>query len=615
MSTPRKRFRVVLLLALLALAAIATPAQGATWSNVPTLAPEGFSESTLSDVSCASPSFCIAVGIADDGIEENGAPSNGGAFSEIWDGASWRSVPTADRAGAGGALLSVSCVSPSFCVAVGATHSTGRYAVGKGGFYGQARALVEIWDGTAWKVASPPAGALFHSGLNGVDCTGASFCVAVGAHSPNGRTSDDALVETWDGRAWKVRATPFVARHGSPLFGVSCASADSCMAVGEYNANQLNGVGEGEALAEHWNGRRWSIGHPPVGRLYFPDLKEVACPSRSLCIAIGLYATSQNSTAPGPLVERWRSGHWRRVTAGLPKMSSLFGIACPGMNRCVAVGRLDSAFWLESDRPKPLLLNWAGSRWTREKTPLVPSTRSEEPNAVLLGPSLFGISCPAAGGCTAVGSQPSGDVSSPLVLSTATSFAEPTPALPAPRISAAPGTTTTSRTARLEFGSSSAGATFECRLTGDGVGAALSGWASCESPKTYTHLPPGTKRFSVRAVLGTERSAATTREWTVLEPGAPQPVVLPVVGDHANFHATCPLGERCHERVVVQAGGKELAHGTYSVAAHADRAVQIALTGAGRAALAHRGQVAATLVLENLHTHRRATVAVLLVRR
>jgi hypothetical protein len=200
-------------------------------------------------------------------------------------------------------------------------------------------------------------------------------------------------------------------------------------------------------------------------------------------------------------------------------------------------------------------------------------------------------------------------------LSTSESFAAPIPAVPAPRITAAPAPTTTARAARLEFESSLAGASFECRLDGEGVGAALSRWSPCTSPQRYPHLSSGQKRFSVRAVVGAGRSAATSREWTILKPGLPRPIVLPVVGGRATFHATCPLAERCRERVTLKAGGKQLGRGGYSIAAGTDEHVQISLTATGRRLLAHRTQVAATLVIENLHTHKRAEVPVLLVRR
>ena len=612
MSTPRKMIRAVLLLALLTTAAIATPAEAATWSTVPTLAPEGFSESALAGVSCTSPEFCVAVGTADSGGEEFETPANVGAFSEIWDGSSWRAVPTADAAGAGGELVSVSCVSPSFCVAVGAADSEGRLVSLVGAGYAGGRALVETWNGSVWSIVPTPAGAAALSILNGVSCVSTSFCVAVGSRATGQGSIGTAMVEVWNGSRWKQQGTPSEKGWlGNPLLGVSCASQDACIAVGGYGSG---GKGAGSPLAERWNGRRWSVERLSASR---PSglLVGVDCKGRYACLAVGGALKSNGSVAGSPFAEVRRAGRWRRITAGLPKYGLLEGVSCIGVNRCVAVGRFESAFSLKADRPEPMILDWDGSRWAREPIPPVPSLKTKSGFPDLLAPALLGLSCPAQGGCTAVGVQGLAGTYAPLVQGTTESFAEPTPALPTPRITAGPDATTTARTARLEFVSGTAGVGFECRLTGEGVGAALSHWAPCGSPRSYPHLPPGQKRFSVRAVLGTERSAAAVREWTILEPGAPRPLVLPVVGRRASFHATCPLAERCQERVVVKAGGKELARGAYSIPAHADRQVEIGLTATGERLLADRSQLAATLVLENLHTHRRAEVAVLLERR
>ena len=51
--------------------------------------------------------------------------------------------------GASPVLAAVSCASPTFCVAVGSTHAPGRQYVA--GFLGRgsARAVVEVWNGTA----------------------------------------------------------------------------------------------------------------------------------------------------------------------------------------------------------------------------------------------------------------------------------------------------------------------------------------------------------------------------------------------------------------------------------------------------------------------------------
>jgi len=84
-----------------------------------------------------------------------------------------------------GSLFSVSCASPSDCVAVGAyARSTGVNAT-----------LIEQWQGTAWPVVSHPNPTPSKgSGLFGIDCRVPATCVAVGDNAPTVST-ESTLVE------------------------------------------------------------------------------------------------------------------------------------------------------------------------------------------------------------------------------------------------------------------------------------------------------------------------------------------------------------------------------------------------------------------------------------
>jgi hypothetical protein len=50
---------------------------------------------------------------------------------------------------------------------------------------------------------------------------------------------------------WTITPSPGTGQGSVGLWAVSCPTATSCMAVGWY-AN-------GRALAEHWNGSKWSV--------------------------------------------------------------------------------------------------------------------------------------------------------------------------------------------------------------------------------------------------------------------------------------------------------------------------------------------------------------------
>jgi hypothetical protein len=117
--------------------------------------------------------------------------------------------------------------------------------------------LVESWDGTAWSVDPSPTPGTY-GGLSGVSCSSARSCAAVGNYSHGTGSGSSGLgqplVESWDGTAWSVVPTPRPAV--AYLYGVSCSSARSCQAVGDYAGNR----GLSQTLVESWDGTAWSVG-------------------------------------------------------------------------------------------------------------------------------------------------------------------------------------------------------------------------------------------------------------------------------------------------------------------------------------------------------------------
>ena len=95
--------------------------------------------------------------------------------------------------------------------------------------------LAERWNGTSWTIQSTPnpTGALECSYLQGVSCTSATACTAVGSYANSAGNTGDA------GRALErhqlddpAHPQPGRRRSGSYLEGVSCTSATACTAVG-----------------------------------------------------------------------------------------------------------------------------------------------------------------------------------------------------------------------------------------------------------------------------------------------------------------------------------------------------------------------------------------------
>jgi DNA-binding beta-propeller fold protein YncE len=82
---------------------------------------------------------------------------------------------------------------------------------------------------------------------------------------------------------------------------------------------------------------------------------------------------------------------------------------------------------------------------------------------------------------------------------------------PNTRIVGGPPTTTSSRTARFTFTSTDRGSEFQCRPDW------RKGWASCDSPASYTNLRPGRHSFVVRAIdmVGNIDPSPATKVWTI----------------------------------------------------------------------------------------------------
>jgi len=89
-----------------------------------------------------------------------------------------------------------------------------------------------------------------------VSCATSINCFAVGV--ANVRT----LIEHWRGSKWvRVKSpNPAVAKSAA-LRSVFCLSPRACWAVGASVKQEV--TGPDSTLAEHWNGRRWSIVRTP----------------------------------------------------------------------------------------------------------------------------------------------------------------------------------------------------------------------------------------------------------------------------------------------------------------------------------------------------------------
>jgi hypothetical protein len=331
---------------------------GRTWGLQRAAAPAGATTNVLSAVSCVSASFCEAVGEHGNNV---GTQSN---LAEVWNGTTWQIQRTPNPGSPFGpptnVLEDVSCVSTSFCEAVGngpdgmaalgwnGTSWQVQNRPGNGGFQSRvscpsvtfcmsidANGQVDTWNGTSWGAGTNLTG---FSPVDGLSCVSASFCEVVGG----GPAGESAAV--WNGSTWTDQATP--GGTGEALIAVTCLTASSCEAVGEL-VNQGNPV----TLAEVWNGSAWTIQPTPNPSLSMGSvLNGLSCTSVSACTAVG-----QDQTGSfGPfrtLAEVWDGTTWslrstpNHVNAG---QNILNGVSCGASRMCSAVGQTQNAIGIQA---------------------------------------------------------------------------------------------------------------------------------------------------------------------------------------------------------------------------------------------------------------------------
>jgi hypothetical protein len=190
----------------------------------------------LLDVACGSTTNCVAVG---DGTTEGDVLPE----AATWNGTTWKIARPPDRS-IRAEYTTDSCVG-AFCLAVGCCTSGGH----GGGV------ITTTYDATTGSWTSRPSGQSVHS------CDW--LCYPAGSLSC-GSSVNCMELATYGNLAWngtKLNAAPSVsAGKGSGLGAVSCGKS-YCLAVGHRTVN-----GAVRTLAELWNGKSWKIlATPAVG--------------------------------------------------------------------------------------------------------------------------------------------------------------------------------------------------------------------------------------------------------------------------------------------------------------------------------------------------------------
>jgi hypothetical protein len=419
----------------------------------------------LRAISCL-PSLCVAGDSAGNVVTTN----DPAATSPTW------SAPV--LVDSGHSIMGISCPATSLCVAVD-----------------NAGNVLTSTDptGGAGQWSAPGAVDAGH-GFNAVSCPSVSFCVAVDNHGSSASTTTPT-------GTWTLHAGIDATRT---IDSVSCPSSTLCLAVDETTSGNFNGAVLSSTTPA--SNTAWKSVPVEFGANNFDELVAVSCASSSLCVVVddGGHAFASTNPTGG-------SADWK--TAFVDPRWSLLSVSCASLPLCVAgdqggnvvVGRLappdttitlakvDQVKHSANFRFKALGLA-SGFQCALRKNGAPAPFRS------CASPKLYK---PLAPGNYAF-----------LVRAFNSSGPDPSPALYRFRMGP-PDTTITkakvdkaNRAATFRFKAVGPATGFKCALK---KGSAKASFSKCTSPKSYTHLAPGSYRFMVKAVnaVGADKTPAS----------------------------------------------------------------------------------------------------------
>ena len=250
--------------------------------------PNAKAGAALLDVTCPTPTSCLAVGESGSG---GGSGVTHKAFALRWNGSKWSIVksPTLPN-GKAFTLAGESCPSAKSCFAVGGAE-----------FQAFPGAVVARWSGTTWSAAD--LGVPSYGSLTAVSCSSPSSCFATGTDI--GASAElKTVVMRWNGTRWtRVPSPNFPQGYENTLDDVTCTSATGCLAVGSAS---LAHQGPFSTLALRWDGKAWSRTRSVDPDPQFNVLAGVSCSTATNCFAVG---SSGSATTPAP-IERWKGKTW-----------------------------------------------------------------------------------------------------------------------------------------------------------------------------------------------------------------------------------------------------------------------------------------------------------------
>jgi hypothetical protein len=344
-------------------------------------------------LSCGAPGNCSTGGNV---ATSTGTPPNSTAWIASENNGRWghaREVATALNTGGNAEISSVSCPAAGNCGAGGSYANRSRHL--------QAFVISEVND--TWGRAQEAAGTLNTGGnaqIYTLSCGSAGNCAAGGYYRDNSGHYQAFIVTQKDGTWGTAReAAPALNTGGNAAIeSVSCPSAGNCAAAGQYLdrgrhtqafvINEVHGT---------W-GQAAKVAAPTTDGS--ASIQSVSCATADNCSAGGSYRRIGSTHIEAFVVDE-RRGRWGTAeevpgTAALNQggNATTESVSCASAANCSAGGSYTDS----SHNTQVFLASEAHGKW---------STAEEVPGIAALNTGGFaqiGVSCPAAGNCSAGGS-------------------------------------------------------------------------------------------------------------------------------------------------------------------------------------------------------------------
>jgi hypothetical protein len=260
---------------------------GTAWSIVK--APRPMPDITFYGVKAISPGNVWAVGLRSQTQVSQDFP-----VIVHWNGTAWSVVksPSVD-----GFLGTLAVASPTDIWAVGIRQkpTTGL----------PFETLAEHWNGHTWSVVHTLNPSKYGNVLGGVTVAGPNDVWVTGQTGIN-PNADAPLSERWNGHVWSVVRMP-AENFNSGVGSVTSAGPDDLWASGWYDVQTPTGT-EMFTLAEHWNGKTWSVDFPP-SPTDDAALSDIAAVSANDIWAVG------NTAINDTFLLHWNGESWRQYPA------------------------------------------------------------------------------------------------------------------------------------------------------------------------------------------------------------------------------------------------------------------------------------------------------------